>query len=134
MQQAKDFPHRAGIGFGERGLDHDHVIEGHGGVLLVPGLRCRVGFGDHAFEPRIFWNVAAENGGVELALEQHFGHVLACRGALDTGRVAVFGHMGVLKRHPFDLAEIDTVILPQNAAQPHAGGLRERSHANATAG
>ena len=90
--------------------------------------------GNDAFELRLARHDAAENRGIEFAVEQHFGDVLAGGGALDAGRIAIFGHMRVLERHPLHLAEIETVVLPQNAAYPDARGLRERAHADPSAG
>ena len=77
---------------------------------------------------------AAEDRGVEFAVDQHLGDVFAGGGALDAGRIAVLGDMGVLERHPFHLAEVEAVILPENAADPDARGLRERAHADPAAG
>ena len=56
------------------------------------------------------------------------------RGALDARRIAVLGQMGVLERHPLHFAEIEAVVLRENAAQPYARGLRKGAHADSAAG
>ena len=101
--------------------------------FLYQSLAAVIGIGDDAFELRILWQHRAEDRGIEFALEQHLGHVLAVGGALDAVRIAEFGHVGILEGHPFHLADIDAIILPQDAADPAAGGLREGAHADSAA-
>ena len=93
----------------------------------------RFGIGNHAFEPRVGRHDAAVDRGIELTLEQHLGDVLA-GDALYARRIAVLGQMGVLERHPLHFAEIEAVVLRENAAQPYARGLRKGAHADSAAG
>ena len=83
------------------------MIDRHGAVLFVPFLGRRLRIGNDALELRLARHGAAEDRGVKLAVEQHFGDVLAGGGALDAGRVAIFGDVRVLERDPFHRAEIE---------------------------
>ena len=61
------------------------------------------------------------DGGGELAGYQHVLHLLARLDRHDVRRRPVLGHVLVARQHPGDLAEIDAVLLLQDAARPHAG-------------
>jgi hypothetical protein len=112
--------------------DHDHVIDRDKLVLRVPGARLGVRIGKDRLERFIVWHRRPVDRGIELAFEQHLRHVI--RRADHARRIPRFGNVAVFKREPLHLAEIDAVVVGQNAAQPGGGGLIPGTHANALAG
>src|SRR4029453_6125313 len=88
---------------------------------------------DDALQARIFRQRRAIDRGVKLPGNQHFGDVLPFAGADDAARLGGFGDMPILERHPLHPAEIDAVVVFENAADPHPGGLAIRTHTDALA-
>ena len=108
---------------------HHQMIDRHAAMRLRPLTRHHLGIGNERLEPRIGQGVA-DDGRVELAVEQHLHQRLAFRRARDEIRVLVLGEMRILERDPLHLGGIDAVIVGEKAAHPGAGRLRIGAHAD----
>ena len=84
-------------------------------------------------QPWILGQRGAIDRRVQFTGNQHFGDVLLFAGADDAGRFGGFGDMPVLERHPLHTAEIDAVVVFEDAANSNARGLAVRTHADALA-
>ena len=85
-------------------------------------------------QPRVLGQRRAVNRRVEFAGNQHGRNVLIGACPDNARRVASFRDVTVLEGHPLHAAEIDAVIILQNASEPHAGGLTIRTDADAPTG
>ncbi len=116
----EDIGGEIGMLFQELVLDHHQVVDrvvavalerGEPGLERVRDERLHVGRG----------RLDADGGG-QLARRQHVAHLLAGLDRHHIGGRAIFRHVLVAGQHPGDLAEIDPVLLLQDAARPDAGG------------
>jgi hypothetical protein len=100
-------------------LDHNGMVDR---IVAIPAQRRearleRIG-NERLHVGRV--NLNADGSG-ELARCQHGAHLLARRNRHHIGRRPVLGHVLVAGEHPGDLAEVDAVLLLQDAARPDAG-------------
>jgi len=115
QQQPVHFPHCARVGLRRRLLDHHHVIDLNRAGAPVPILgRCRR-VSEHTFQRRVGGHRIAGHDRVQFACKQHGHGILACRRALDRGRLAVFGDVRILEAHPTDAIRVYTVVVRQDA-------------------
>ena len=109
------------------------MVDGQHLVALAPGLGRAVGLGDHALQAGVVGQVGADDGGVQLAGQQHVHRLGALGRADEAGRIGEFGQVAVFKRHPLDVAQVHAVVIGQHAAHPGHRGLRVGANANALA-
>ena len=120
-QQPIELAHDFRVLLGERSLHHRHVVDLQRAVLLVPGGGRSLGIRKQRLDARIVRHLVAQDRSIELAREQHARKVLARRGAFEVWGIAKLGDVRLLKRHPLHFAQVEPVVLGQDAADPGHG-------------
>ena len=105
-----------------RALQAQHVIDRIDAGTSVPVGRRLVRIGDHRTDLRRV-QPAECHGRVNLPCKQHRPQVLSGTDPLHIRRIGILGDVGILLGHPGDVTMIDAIVVAQDAAQPHAGGL-----------
>ena len=122
-----------GTVFAQVHVDGHHVIDGQHLQTTTPSLRGIVRIREHRLQTWIVWQVAADDGRIEFARQQHVDHLAALWRTLKTLGIRKLSQVTMLKRHPLHFGQVDPIVVGQHTAHPRNSGLGMRTNAHAFA-